>query len=545
MSEFGKFETKIKTEESSEDGIEKERKEIEMIEKSPLEYQDKMELALLYLGEKPAIWIDTPISHRVFYKSERKREEVEILNKLSVEKENLEQVLKDLNLVYELQKNEVENEETYSIEYSFLVAKNSENFSRLKNAIKAEDSKEIGLILGYPKTAVEAFDSGKELDYKKLPEKEIKKLTEEETSKFLDFHLSENNWQEELNLTRRHQALIKEKFPNLYKEVIKYGVDQIEIKESKKEDLEKSSINKIIGDADEKEKEKMRKEYAERFADQEWEEFGEKEIEKSPGVIKVINFVNKETNKLLKYYGLEKFDIKSNNVHLFYQDTFKELIPTGKTIIENTDAFCSLQNQAICFNTDQVNTKIDFAVRLFHEDCHLKAHQAIRAYKDREEGIVAKSGIAFIPKEGTIRLLNLYEGLTEELTKNFYHKIIKKSPLFKEDIEKLEKLKDSTENETIKASDEIYDYQNNEWRKFGYSKQREILNALIEKLYSKNKNEFEDKEEVFDLFAKSVFTGKLNWGRLVNQTFGKGTFKKLAQLDANVEELEKFVQELK
>lgn len=545
MSEFGKFKPEIKTEEFLEDKREKEKREVEMIEKSPLEYQDKMELALLYLGEKPAIWIDTPTSHRVFYKSEKKREEIKIFNKLSAEKENLEQVLKDLKLVYEFQKNEIDDEKTYGIEYSFLVAKNSENLSRLKDAIQIEDGKETGLILGYPKTAVEAFDSNNTLDYKKLPKEEIEKLIEEGTSKFLDFHLSKDHWQEELNLVKRHQALIKEKFPNLYKEIIKYGVDQIKINEPEKEDSEKqSSITKVIGNVDKSKKEKIRKEYAERFADQKWEEFEEKEIEKSPGVIKVINFVNEETNKLLKYYGLEKFDIKSNNVHLFYQDTFEELIPAGKTIKENADAFCSLQNQAVCFNTDQVHNKIDFAVRLFHEDCHLKARQVVRAYNDRE-GNIARAGITFISKEKTIRLLNLYEGLIEELTKIFYHKIVKKSPLFKEDIEKLEELKNSTENETIKASDEIYDYQDNEWREFGYSKQRKILNALIEKLYFKNKDEFKDKEEVFDLFAKSVFTGKLNWGKLVNKTFGRGTFKKLTQLDENIDELEKFVQELK
>ena len=83
-----------------------------------------------------------------------------------------------------------------------------------------------------------------------------------------------------------------------------------------------------------------------------------------------------------------------------------------------------------------------------------------------------------------------------------------------------------------------------EFDSFDLPKEREILNNLIEKLYFKNKDKFKNEEEVFDLFAKSVFTGKLSWGRLVNKTFGKGTFKKLTELDENVEKLEEFVNDL-
>ena len=52
-------------------------------------------------------------------------------------------------------------------------------------------------------------------------------MIKENTCKFLDFRPSKNHWREELNLVKEWQKIIKEKFPHLYKEIIRIGVDQI------------------------------------------------------------------------------------------------------------------------------------------------------------------------------------------------------------------------------------------------------------------------------------------------------------------------------
>lgn len=81
-----------------------------------------------------------------------------------------------------------------------------------------------------------------------------------------------------------------------------------------------------------------------------------------------------------------------------------------------------------------------------------------------------------------------------------------------------------------------------------YGTQRKIFNTLVDKLYDRNKEQFNDREEVFDIFAKSVFTGDIvgekSWGRLVDKTFGNGTLKELAEKDANLVELKDFVDKL-
>jgi len=81
-----------------------------------------------------------------------------------------------------------------------------------------------------------------------------------------------------------------------------------------------------------------------------------------------------------------------------------------------------------------------------------------------------------------------------------------------------------------------------------YKKKRLVFNTLVDKLYNKNQDKFEDREEVFNLFAKSVFTGNIvskgSWGRLVDETFGSGTLQKIAERDYNPEELKDFIENL-
>jgi hypothetical protein len=327
---------------------------------------------------------------------------------------------------------------------------------------------------------------------------------------------------------------------------------KIENKPEKPEDnLKKSSIKKIIGNVDEERKEEIQKELAKRFNKQEFEGLKEKEIKKTPEQIEIIKLINDETNKLLKKYYLPKFDITPNNVHILKGNDYEKFKPgiSWATFEKNF--------QSVFVNKEKVKTNLNFACINFHEFVHFKALQSLREYK--EELNTYQSGLEIYLKSQKIIFSNLNEAVTEKLTKKFYNNILKKHPLFKKRIKENKKIIKHKGDKYIKSiANDIYDsYEENiflpngrilettiHYSQFCYSEQRKILNTLIEKLYSKNTDQFKNKEEVFDIFAKSAFTGKLNWGKLVNKTFGKGTFKKLAQLDENVEELGKFVENL-
>jgi len=56
---------------------------------------------------------------------------------------------------------------------------------------------------------------------------------------------------------------------------------------------------------------------------------------------------------------------------------------------------------------------------------------------------------------------------------------------------------------------------------------------------------FTDPEEVFEAFARGMMTGNpLEIGRLVDGTFGKGTFRKIGEMDEDVDEQLKYVESL-
>ena len=65
---------------------------------------------------------------------------------------------------------------------------------------------------------------------------------------------------------------------------------------------------------------------------------------------------------------------------------------------------------------------------------------------------------------------------------------------------------------------------------YSYFKERAALKKLIQTLYEKNEDEFESEEEVFNLFAKAAISGRLlPVARLIEKTFGKGSFRELGE----------------
>jgi hypothetical protein len=78
-----------------------------------------------------------------------------------------------------------------------------------------------------------------------------------------------------------------------------------------------------------------------------------------------------------------------------------------------------------------------------------------------------------------------------------------------------------------------------------YVRPRAALNKLVDALYACNQSDFQDREEVFDLFARAALTGRLlALGRLIEKTFGPGTFRQLGKCQTE-EDLEEFAKEIK
>jgi len=194
--------------------------------------------------------------------------------------------------------------------------------------------------------------------------------------------------------------------------------------------LEKCSIDKIISGT-KGEKKEVEDFFSEKFSNPKIEEIERLELKKSEEQIETINLVNDETNKLLERYGLEKFDIGPDNVHLLNSEVCKNFSGLNDT------AFFIIPKQAIFVNQDSSFPRTLFTHQLFHEFIHFKSHQEIHISKNRV--IVSKTGVAINPKlEVDAKKENKYfsginEAITEELAIRFQKDVLRNHPNFEKE----------------------------------------------------------------------------------------------------------------
>jgi len=314
----------------------------------------------------------------------------------------------------------------------------------------------------------------------------------------------------------------------------------------------KSSIERVIGTTKEWEEE-IKEIHAQEFAKKNIEEVKDIEFEKTQEQIKIIDFVNEETNKLLAKYNLPEFDIPSNNVHLVDEKAYRELNPLEE------DKFTRFSPAYQAVFTSKSQPKFIFAERIYHEFIHFKSYQAMqRVLKDEPEFYeLYRLGFMLYSRDGKKEYFrNLNEAIAEELTKRFYFQQLRNNSLFSQEVEEVEEIREwclaeaKTEEDRKKAMD-MSEVRSSGKRgekevlSFGYWEERGTLNNLIDKLYQKNQQKFHDREEVFDLFAKATLNGNLlPVGKLIDRTFGRSVFRKIGELDDNVEGQRDFINSL-
>lgn len=187
-------------------------KNLELIENSNLENDNKLELALLMLDKKHGVQLGD-------FKIINSENEREIINKKFSEKlSNIIKVLDSIGLQHEMAKELSEDNEI--VGFSILASKDKSILDKFIKADKEDDDKTFGLIVGYPATAVEAYGTDKAFNLEdELFKDELEKLRSDGVLPFLLFMPSKEHWNEELEWARENQRLIKEKTPKLYKEL--------------------------------------------------------------------------------------------------------------------------------------------------------------------------------------------------------------------------------------------------------------------------------------------------------------------------------------
>lgn len=211
----------------------KEKEFIEKIEKSTLKASDKIDLMLLVLGKKYA----TYLGDRDIAESEEHKEK--LIEEFTKELNDTTTLLNDAKLPHEITEKIEDDDEI--IGFSLMVAKEEDNLNKIVEADKNNDDKTIGLLLGYPKTAVETYNTPDAFDIEtELPE-EYAKLRKEGMLPFLRFTPSRSHWKEELEWARDNKEIIEKNSPDTLNKAIEEYEEHIKRFEKEKKEIDDHS----------------------------------------------------------------------------------------------------------------------------------------------------------------------------------------------------------------------------------------------------------------------------------------------------------------
>jgi len=323
-----------------------------------------------------------------------------------------------------------------------------------------------------------------------------------------------------------------------------------------------SSFERVVGNISESEKEQILRDKGERFDDQVFEDLKDKEREKTSEELKIISLVNVATNEIRQKYGLESFDISPDNIHVVTEETW----PREKSV-----AFYNSMLQGVALREQPA--KIVFMKKVFHEMLHFKSYNALQVTSgENPELNKYRAGLTIHTRDGKrMYFMNLNEAIIEEMTKEFATKLFDDS-LFTKEVKQTKDIIARYPRAVTSSGEPLFDEDTfyaeidskKSWgeavgRLFGmkekskkiitesftYQSERRTLDTLIDRVFEKNPNKFQDRKEVFEVFAKGMMTGDiLPMGRLIERTFGNGTLRRIGELDQDIQAQEEFVNSL-
>ena len=216
--------------ESKNENQERSENDLELVTASPLETIQKYDLAQLLLDERRKA---AHLGNAAVIESDEHR--IQLEREFGEEYKTTSELLTKLGLAFQ---GEPPHKDNGIYRFSFLVAKTPENLTKVAEAEQENNDKEFGALMGYPKTAVDAYQTDEAFDLMdKLPKEELEKLEEEGILAFLEFMPSRGHWKEELDSVRETQRLVKEKAPGLYDEIMEER--KKETQESREYDIPK------------------------------------------------------------------------------------------------------------------------------------------------------------------------------------------------------------------------------------------------------------------------------------------------------------------
>jgi len=224
-----------------------------------------------------------------------------------------------------------------------------------------------------------------------------------------------------------------------------------------------------------------------------------------------------------------------------------------------------MKDQAIFMRP--VDDPVVFSLADFHETLHFKSHQAVQRLYPGKDIVPYRRGLEVVTRHGHRSYFrHLDEAVIQELSNRYVQNQLAEHPLTKEavaasegrrnlmlrhrnrlsreDAEFLEQLVPYVAELTEKAR-AVFDqidpaagqveraFEDCKYRKIlvsPYARDVRALHSLVDEIYRKNSEQFDSKEQVFDLFVAAVIAGNvLPLGRVIEKTLGKGSFRRLGE----------------
>ena len=215
--------------------------------------------------------------------------------------------------------------------------------------------------------------------------------------------------------------------------------------------------------------------------------------------------------------GVNPYDIPAQNYHIISYN-----IPAGRARTAITQQKIILHKHAVRENM------VSFGLIAFHETLHAKGNIAL--FIDKEKANLYRTGLK-TENRGPEDLFFHFEGLDEaviaEATRKFFPKLLELPELSKEKKWLISKAKEKG----LKLGDEIYWIRRDGGVQFTYGPHRKILDYVCTEIQKQFPEKDQSADNVFKVFLKAHFTGRLlPIARLVEKTFGKGSFRVLSSM---------------
>ncbi|RJQ34692.1 hypothetical protein C4568_02060 [Candidatus Parcubacteria bacterium] len=196
---------------------------------------------------------------------------------------------------------------------------------------------------------------------------------------------------------------------------------------------------------------------------------------------------------------------------------------------------------------------LDFTYLVTHELLHFKSYGASQIPVNDQTRLDMQYRVGLYLNsrdESEVLFGPLDEAITEMLTKQIVQEKLKNDLRFAGIGQLTDQIvrhkRDDLRNAGVPESDVLFLDANGDGRRYTYIEGRQAVDMLIDKIFEKNLARFKNREEVFDVFARAKFSGNiLPLGRLIDTTFGSGTFRKIGQTkEKSGVELKEIVEKL-